>query len=61
MIADLFVGLSLVGACSLIGWWVGKVVLAGACADPEEARTYARFGAWLGAIAGCVAASGVLS
>lgn len=58
MIAELFLGLALVGACSFTGYLVGQVA---AGVDPEAALVYSRFGAWLGAIAGCVAASGVLS
>ena len=61
MISELFLGCALVGACSLFGWCIGQVVPAGVSVDPEVAAAYSRFGAWLGAIGGCVAASGVLS
>lgn len=60
MISELFIGCALVGVCSLVGWLVGGMALADARVDPEAGVAYSRFGAWLGAIAGCVAASGVL-
>ena len=58
MIAELFLGLALVGASSFTGWLVGTIA---ASAQADADATFARFGMWLGAIVGCMAASGVLS